>query len=225
MPRRRSFVEYKPRYLVPENIPENPSLRLLHRFLGREIRQARRTGFGCGHALYGIPLAEISAILDRSEDTVAARQFGELLAFLRGNITAPENVALRSYLRGRGRLTFARGYAEPAASCFNQDTGQFAIQVRHRSGRQFMTHGELLINCALYPRSRNERPEQDEHTNIVSEHPVIPVGPALLKKGVVPRTWGVESFRDEVRDAAGKAFSIALQRASTIQSDISEPRL
>jgi hypothetical protein len=220
-----SFVEFKPRHLVPENIPENPSLRLLHRLLGREIRQARRTGFGCGHALYGIPLAEISAILDRSEDTVAARQFGELLAFLRGNITAPENVALRSHLRGRGRLTFARGYAESADSCFNQDTGQFAIQIRHRSGRRSMTHGELLINCAQYPRSRNQSLDRDEKPNRFSEHQVIPVGPALLKNGAVPRTWGVESFRDEVRDAAKKAFRLALQRVGTIQSDISEPRL
>jgi hypothetical protein len=213
-----SFAEYRPQHLVPGNIPENPSLRLLHRLLGREIRQAWRSGFGCGHALYGIPLGEIAAILNRSEDTLAAQQFGELLAFLRGNITAPENVALRSYLRNCGRLTYARGHAEPTRSYFDPTTKRFVIPVTHRSGRLVIAQGELLINCALYPRSQH--PDLLD-TPFGAEHRVIPVGPALIQKGVIPRTWGVESFRDEVRDAARKAFLLAHHQATGVQLAIS----
>jgi len=215
-----SFAEYRPKYLVPENIPENPSLRLLQRLLGREIREAWRTGFGCGHALYGIPLAQISAILDRSKDSVAARQFGELLAFFRGNITAPENVVLRSYLRGCGRLSYVRGHAEPNLSIFDQETSQFAIHIRHRTGRQFMVHGDLLINCALYPRSKHIELNGSNHTHSDLEQRIIAVGPARFKEGAVPRTWGVESFRDEVRDAARSAFLLAYYRATGAHADI-----
>ena len=214
-----SFTRFKPKHLVPEVIPENPSLRELHRLLGREIRDAWRAGFGCGHALYGISIADIERILNSSSDSVAAREFGELLSFLRGNVTAPENVKLRSYLRRSERLHYVRGRAEPELSYFEPESALFAIPVRHRTGRLPIVQGELFINCALYPRSHGQGLGIDVSYGQRAGQRVLPVGPALQRNGSVPRTWGVESFREEVRQAAERAFAIALADYSEHHSD------
>jgi hypothetical protein len=208
-----SFGRFVPQYFRPELIPENPSYRDLTRLLRREVTNAQERGFGEGHVYYGIDISGIAAKLAASSDQEGAREFGKYLSFLRGNITAPENVDLLAGITGEKRLRYLKGRAVQDLSAHDDSVGEFRIVVQHRSGKLPSGKAEVLVNCSLFPRGVAPHALLAAAKMVGVIDSIFPVGPALPSDGVIPRSWGVESFRKEVEDAAKKALRKALELA------------
>jgi hypothetical protein len=197
---------FEPQYLRPEHIPEDATYRHLQKLLRKEVLRARAHGYGDGHVYYGIDLGALEHRLAAIHDRTAAKEFGALIAFLRGNTTAPENlVLLRKLLRER-RLTYLKGHALPNHTVFSDTRKRYETVVLHPRGARVLTEGDALVNCALFVRSSSSAGIAAPASPAVMEKKIFLVGPALTNSVIIPRTWGVESFREEIRNAARSAL-------------------
>ena len=189
-------------HLKPEAIPDNITYRQLCRLLRAEVLSARRNGFGDGHVYYGIDIAGIEARLRSIADRQAALEFGSLISFLRGNITAPENISLLRELNQQKRLRYIKGRADPGDTKYHLADKKYAVVVRHPSGKKIKVGGDALVNCALFIKSDSGDMHSIGNTGVANKQNIFFVGPARVNNGVIPRTWGVESFREEIQQTA-----------------------
>lgn len=185
-----SFSSFTSRYLKLQNIPENPSYRFLGRLLLREIREARVNGFGEGHVYYGIDLTA----LEQSKPGAGTDEFVKKVTYLRGAIAVPESAELISNLYYEKRLTFVRGRADLEKSLHNGIS--FMVPVQNRKGESWYELGEIVVNCS--PLSRDLRLGVKSQSNVTS----FSVGAEKPLESRRGRTFGVESFRKEIKESA-----------------------
>ena len=218
-----SFTNFKPKWLTPEHIKRSPRFTDLLHLLKKEVAQAKLEHKGAGHVYFGINLPILFYFNKDNENLGSLRKFIQHVNFLRGALTPPENIALRDSLNGGHRRQVLVGRAEPQETTYDPKTKRFRVQVRtHRGHHERCAFGELLVNCTVLSRNAASRCDPSQGVRIQApgagnpiyerQVGIFRVGPPANFFRDVPKTWGVESFRDEIREATQMAIANSLMR-------------
>lgn len=187
-----------------------PSFRALIKILRREIEKAEGQGRGEGHVYGLLDPAKIDSTAAAGADGDGLRAFARHIAFLKGIPTPPENVELIKGLRRAGRLQYVKGRAVAEESSFDEESGGFKVPVLYKDGTRSECYADCVVNAARFSRQFETETARRFISHFSEDSSgVFCIGPSKPDAANSFRTWGVESFRDEIFHCAQVALRFA----------------
>lgn len=175
--------------------------------LRKEVLEAKKAEISPGLVYYGVLDSLVRTRYKEEQDPDKKKvlvNFAKILSFYRGAVMAPDSFELLSKLFNQGRLQRVKGRADVENISYSEDDNQYKVPVIKRYSDNPTLTGDILVSCSQLnraPTSFGKKVGEAEATNIRDRV----VGPQDIS-GELPKTSGVESYREQVALVAKQAL-------------------